>query len=201
MHMAGLRFQSVDTRKHWKTPGILFLTFATHPSQFICFLTQMTGGGPLQASPNLLLLAIKPKYLHASGTNSVKMSSPSKTSPAINVLHLISIEMRHLNAFLDSSRVQHREVRKWMCLLDPKTSSKLLQSDSSCYCQLLLRLDQWTRLQLEPERQASAPPSHLPLCMGEAMDCCRGNCGQPEEASSTRERRGLANDGLEPLSV
>lgn len=123
-------------------------------------------GSPLQASPNLLLLTIKPKYLHASGTNSVKMSSPSKTSPAINVLHLISIEMRHLNAFLDSSRVQHGEVRKWMCLLDPKTSSKLLQSDSSCYCQLLLRLDQWTRLQLEPERQASAPPSHLPLCRG-----------------------------------
>lgn len=60
-------------------------------------------GSPLQASPNLLLLAIKPKYLHASGTNLVKMNSPSKTALAINVLHLISIEMRHLNVLLDSS--------------------------------------------------------------------------------------------------
>lgn len=60
-------------------------------------------GRPLQASPNPLLLAIIPKYLHTSGTNLVKMDFPSETSLAINSLHLVSIVMRDLKAFFDSS--------------------------------------------------------------------------------------------------
>ena len=156
-------------------------------------------GTPLQASPDPLLLSIKPKYLHASRTNLVKIDSPSKTALAINVLHLISIEMRHLNAFLDSSRVQHEGVLRWMCVVDLKTSFPIAA--------------EWLKHLLSPStdsgpvcpsaagtREVSFSPTFSSsFVQWEAMDCCTGICGQPD-VSSTREKRGLANDELEPLS-
>lgn len=137
-------------------------------------------GTPLQASPDPLLLSIKPKYLHASRTNLVEIDSP-KTALAINVLHLISIEMRHLNAFLDSSRVQHEGVLKWMCAVDLKTSFPIAA--------------EWLKHLLSPSTDSGpvCPSAARTREVGfsstfsssfgqwEAMDCCRGDCGQPEK--------------------
>jgi exportin-5 len=69
-----------------------FLTFATHPSQFL--------------SPDPLLLAIISKYLHASMTNLIEMNFPSKTSLVINIdFH----SDEGVDAFFSSSQVQQRE--------------------------------------------------------------------------------------------
>lgn len=84
-----------------------------------------------------------------------------------------------------------------MCVLDPKTSFQIaaellkhLLSTSTDTGPVYLCAD--------GIREVGFSFILSSFVQWEARDCCRGNCGQPD-VSTTRERRGLANDGLEPL--
>lgn len=81
-----------------------------------------------------------------------------------------------------------------------RLASRLLWSGSSICCQSPSTDSRLVYPSAAGTREVGFSPTFSSsFVQWEAMDCCRGICDQPD-VSSTRERRGLANDGLEPLS-
>ncbi|NXA10140.1 XPO5 protein, partial [Sapayoa aenigma] len=106
-----------------------FLAFTTHPSQFLRSSTQITWGALFRhevLSRDPLLLAIIPRYLHASMTSLVKVGFPSKTdSPICEYSRFDFDSDEDFNAFFNSFRAQQGEVMRMACRLDPRTSFQM----------------------------------------------------------------------------
>ncbi|KAJ7413544.1 hypothetical protein BTVI_43287 [Pitangus sulphuratus] len=106
-----------------------FLAFTTHPSQFLRSSTQVTWGALFRhevLSRDPLLLAIIPRYLHASMTSLVKVGFPSKTdSPICEYSRFDFDSDEDFNAFFNSFRAQQGEVMRMACRLDPRTGFQM----------------------------------------------------------------------------
>ncbi|NWS95513.1 XPO5 protein, partial [Mionectes macconnelli] len=106
-----------------------FLAFTTHPSQFLRSSTQITWGALFRhevLSRDPLLLAIIPRYLHASMTSLVKVGFPSKTdSPICEYSRFDFDSDEDFNAFFNSFRAQQGEVMRMACRLDPRTGFQM----------------------------------------------------------------------------
>ncbi|KAJ7404263.1 Exportin-5 [Willisornis vidua] len=106
-----------------------FLAFTTHPSQFLRSSTQITWGALFRhevLSRDPLLLAIIPRYLHASMTSLVKVGFPSKTdSPICEYSRFDFDSDEDFNAFFNAFRAQQGEVVRMACRLDPRTAFQM----------------------------------------------------------------------------
>ncbi|NWI97156.1 XPO5 protein, partial [Pitta sordida] len=106
-----------------------FLAFTTHPSQFLRSSTQITWGALFRheiLSRDPLLLAIIPRYLHASMTSLVKVGFPSKTdSPICEYSRFDFDSDEDFNAFFNSFRAQQGDVMRMACRLDPRTGFRM----------------------------------------------------------------------------